>query len=98
MKVGQVRERGNLVDRLIFRGCLTGVRGCGASAVASLCSATTWVVSPCIISANACGGTEPTVIVRARPAVMAALTCLLFMFPPDTLNGPNSTGPIGKLS
>ena len=32
MQVGQVRERGDLVDRLIFRGCLAGVRGCGGSA------------------------------------------------------------------
>ena len=91
MKVGQVRERGDLVDRLIFRGCLT------AAPVASLCSATTWVVSPCIISANACGGTEPTVMVRARPAVIAALTRLLFIVPPDWLNGPNSMGPDCKL-
>lgn len=97
MKFGLLGKRGDLVDRLIFRCCLAGVRGCGGSPVASLCSATTWVVSPCIISANACGGTEPTVMVRARPAVIAALTCLLFIVPPDWLNGPNSMGPDCKL-
>ena len=98
MQVGQVRKRGDLVDRLIFRGCLADVRRRGSRTRRIALLGTTWVVSPCIISANACDGTEPTVIVRARPAVIAALTCLLFMFPPDTLNGPNSTGPIGKLS
>ena len=98
MQVGQVRKRGDPVDRLIFRGCLGGIRRRGSRTRRIALLGNDLGGIPCIISANACGGTEPTVIVRARPAVMSALTCILFMFPPDTLNGPNSTGPIGKLS
>lgn len=99
MQLVQAGKRGDLVFTLVLRGCLTGVRRRGSrTRRIALLGNDLGSITLRIISANACGGTEPTVIVRAKPAVMAALTCLLFMFPPDTLNGPNSTGPIGKLS
>ena len=83
MQFGLLGKRGDLVDRLIFRGCLAGVRGCGGSSRRIALLGDDLGGIACIISANACGGTEPTVMVRARPAVIAALTCLLFIVPPD---------------